>query len=270
MSDPKRQHWVPMLYLREFATPETAGKDDPDVWLFHKDEGDPFKTSISNVAVQSFLYSTVSEANVRDFAAENKLCDLENVIGPLWKRFAQEFVNLDDTIIRKGIGLFVATLFHRNPQRINDHVELSNQISERRHSGSEINEDTDRETHKDAFVHSLFKESGPTAEGLIKNRWAVIVSDTPVFATSDNPVMVLHDDLLLRGLGFFGGDILVPISPTRMMMLDDRHREGSNYYKLHVETLGAFHGIVLRYALRFMISSRPSDEVLMELDTLSG
>ena len=32
MSDPKRQHWVPTLYLREFATPETDGEDDPDVW----------------------------------------------------------------------------------------------------------------------------------------------------------------------------------------------------------------------------------------------
>jgi hypothetical protein len=246
-----------------------VGKHDPDVWLFHKDEGDPFRTSISNVAVQSLLYSTVSEANARDFTAENKLRDLENAIGPLWKRFANEFVNLDDTIVRKGIGLFVATLFHRNPQRINDHVELSDQISDRRHSRSGIKEYKNRETHKKGFVHTLFQESGPTAEELIKKRWAVIVSDTPVFATSDNPVMVLHDDLLLRGLGFFGGDILVPISPTRMMMLDDRPREGSNYYELQVETLGAFHGIVFRYALRFLISSRPSDEVLAELDALA-
>lgn len=97
----------------------------------------------------------------------------------------------------------------------------------------------------------------------------MIASDRPVFATSDNPVMVLHEDLLLRGLGSFGGGILIPISPTRMMMLDDRYDEGNHYYKLHLETLGAFHGIVLRYALRFMISSRPSDEVLVELNALA-
>ncbi len=135
--------------------------------------------------------------------------------------------------------------------------------------GAVVQRRTTRETHKDGFVYTLLSESGPTAEELIKKRWAVIVSDAPVFATSDNPVMVLHEDLLLRGLGFFGGDILVPISPTRMMMLDDRHNEGNHYYRLHIETLGAFHGIVLRYALRFLISSRPSDEVLSELVALS-
>jgi hypothetical protein len=269
MSDPKRQHWVPMLYLREFATPETDGENDPDVWLFHKDDGDPFKTSISNVAVQSFFYSTLSEAAGRDFNAEHKLRDLENAVGPVWKRFAKQFVDLDDTVVRKGIGLFIATLFHRNPQRIDDHVELTNQLTEPGRSESVAQPETTRGTHKDGFVHTLLTESGPTAEELIKKRWAVIVSDAPVFATSDNPVMVLHEDLFLRGLGFFGADILVPISPTRMMILDDRHNEGNHYYKLHIETLGAFHGIVLRYALRFMISSRPSDEILAELNTLT-
>lgn len=161
MSDPKCQHWVPMLYLREFATPETGGEEDPDVWLFHKDEGDPFKTSISNVAVQSFLYSVVSEANARDFTAESKLRDLENAIGPLWKRFAREFVNLNDTTVRKGIGLFVATLFHRNPQRIDDHVKLSNQLTAPRRVRSEPNQVRDRETHKDGFVNTLLKSRDP-------------------------------------------------------------------------------------------------------------
>jgi len=77
--------------------------------------------------------------------------------------------------------------------------------------------------------------------------------------------MVMHEDLLLSSLGFFGGTIMVPISPTRMMVLDDNHNEGNNYYKLQRETLGAFHGIVLRHAIRFLISSRHSDETLMEM-----
>ena len=68
-----------MLYLRSFATPDTAGEKDPDVWLFHKNEGDPFRTSISNVAVEAFLYSPISAtgerilkliANFRDLRAQ--------------------------------------------------------------------------------------------------------------------------------------------------------------------------------------------------------
>lgn len=81
--------------------------------------------------------------------------------------------------------------------------------------------------------------------------------------------MVMHEDLLLRNLGFFGGTILVPVSPIRMMIIDDNHEEGNNYYKLQPETLGAFHAVVLRHALRFLISSQHSDEVLLEIADVS-
>ncbi|HKO61190.1 MAG TPA: DUF4238 domain-containing protein [Pyrinomonadaceae bacterium] len=279
MSDPKRQHWVPRLYLRGFATPDTAGQEDPDVWLFHKEEGDPFRTSISNVAAGSFLYSSRSETGERDFTVEKRLGELENTIAPLWRKFANGFVSLEDPTLRKGIGLFISTLFHRNPQRIDDHLTFLDKLkpqtgtteAQANPETTELNT-TRRKVRKgltDGFVHTLLSESGPTAEQLIKKRWAVVVAKEPVFATCDNPVMVLHDDSRLRGLGFFGGDILVPVSLTRMMMLDDKHSEGNNYYELYGETLGAFHGITLRYALRFLISSRPSDELLSELVTLS-
>lgn len=272
MTNPRRQHWVPRLYLREFATPDTVGQDNPDVWLFHKDEGDPFRTSISNVASSSFLYSTVSDSGERDFTVESKLSDLESTIAPIWKQLANDFISLEDSTIRKGVGLFVATLFHRNPQRIDDHVALTEaktHVKKERIDKTDSDMPKPREALKDQFVHTLLKESRPTAEELISKRWAVIVADQPVFATSDNPVMVLHDDRLLRGLGFFDGDIMVPVSPTRMIMMDDRHNEGNNYYKLHKETVGALHGITFRYALRFLISSRPSDEVLSELVALT-
>lgn len=121
MNKPRRQHWVPRLYLRAFATPDTVGEEDPDVWLFHKDEGDPFRTSISNVAATSFLYSHRTTSGERDFDVEDRLSSLESSLAPLWRRLADEFVDLEDSIVRKGIGLFLATLFHRNPQRVDDH-----------------------------------------------------------------------------------------------------------------------------------------------------
>jgi len=279
VSNPKRQHWVPKLYLRGFATPDTAGKDDPDVWLFHKEDGDPFRTSISNVAAGSFLYSSRSETGERDFDVEKRLGELENTIAPLWRKFANGFVSLEDLTLRKGISLFISTLFHRNPQRIDDHLtfldKLKPQTGVTEARASRVTNEPNKTRRKvregltDGFVHTLLSESGPTAEQLIKKRWAVMVAKKPLFATCDNPVMVLHDDSTLRGLGFFGGDILVPVSPTRMMILDDKHSEGNNYYELHPETLGALHGITLRYSLRFLISSRPSDEVLSELVALS-
>jgi len=57
MTLPKQQHWVPRFYLRFFATPETAGGDEPQVWLLSKDEGGPVLTNIKKVATQRYLYS---------------------------------------------------------------------------------------------------------------------------------------------------------------------------------------------------------------------
>src|SRR6267142_7057744 len=168
MNNPKRQHWVPRLYLRSFATPDTVGADDPDVWLFHKDKGDPFRTSISNVAVELFLYSSRTANGERDFDVENRLRDLEGVIAPLWRRFAQEFVDLEDSVVRKGVGLFLATLFHRNPQRIDDHSSLIETLKSSDSkpgepagpseggTASELSKKA-REELKDGFVHTLLK-----------------------------------------------------------------------------------------------------------------
>jgi hypothetical protein len=274
MSKPRRQHWVPRIYLRSFATPDTIGKENPDVWLFHKEAGDPFRTSISNVAAESFLYSPQTANGERDFGIEDQLANLESSIAPLWRRFANEFVDLKNPIVRKGLGLFLSTLFHRNPQRIDDHAKILSEIK----SGSKQDFRTVakdnlhksiREKFKSEFVQTLLTESIPTAEQIMKKRWAVVVSNEPVFATSDHPFMVMHEDLLLRNLGFFGGTILVPVSPIRMMIIDDNHAEGNNYYELQRDTLGAFHAVVLRQALRFLISSCASDEVLCEIAKVS-
>jgi hypothetical protein len=285
MNHARRQHWNPRLYLRSFATPDTAGKDDPDVWLFHKDEGDPFRTSISNVAVEIFLYSPKLENGQRNFKADSRLQTLESTIAPLWKELAEGRVELDDPVVRKGIGLFLATLFHRNPQRMDDQRVLLSEVIRRYEESADVrkrissqeyeklinanNAYDNREELKDSFVAHLLNVSRPMAEQLISKRWAVLVAEEPLFATSDQPFIVLHEDIFLRSIGFFAGSIMIPISPTRVMFLDDSHEEGNGYYALQPETIGAFHGIVLHHAIRFMISSRPSDEVLAELVELA-
>ena len=65
MKLPKQQHWVPRFYLRFFATPETAGGDEPQVWLLSKDEGDPILANVKKVAAQRYLYSPRDERGSR-------------------------------------------------------------------------------------------------------------------------------------------------------------------------------------------------------------
>ncbi len=171
MNQARRQHWTPRLYLRSFATPDTAGRDDPDVWLFHKDDGDPFRTSISNVAVEIFLYSPKSQNGQRNFEADSKLQMLESTIAPLWKELAEDRVDLKDPVVRKGIGLFLATLFHRNPQRMDDQRVLLAEVIRRYEWSADVckrisyqeyeqlinarNAYDNREELKEAFVEHL-------------------------------------------------------------------------------------------------------------------
>lgn len=73
MNKPKRQHWVPCFYLRHFATPDTKETDNPLVWVFSKDSGDPFLTSIKIVAAQTYLDSPRNHAGQLDWTVEKRL-----------------------------------------------------------------------------------------------------------------------------------------------------------------------------------------------------
>lgn len=87
MNFPRRQHWVPRLYLRAFSELDPAGGHR--VWCIPKEDGDPFRTSIDNVAVQNWLYSPKDGAGIRSGEVEHLLSNLESAIAPLWRVFCQ-------------------------------------------------------------------------------------------------------------------------------------------------------------------------------------
>ena len=61
------------------------------------------------------------------------------------------------------------------------------------------------------------------AETLVKRRWGVIVSDVPVFLTSDCPVVLCRGICQQSNFGYEtpGTRILFPFSPTRLLIIDD-------------------------------------------------
>jgi Protein of unknown function (DUF4238) len=280
MTKPKRQHWVPRLYLSSFATPETADLEDPYIWCFHKEAGEPFCTSIKNVAAETYLYSPLGQDGARSWEMEDKLAGLESAISPLWRALADDFVDLGHETSRKGIALFVATLFLRNPQRLEDHRHLQNEVLVRLKdleptkpplptlqeqpqpaTNAGTNADTDL-VLRHGFVDHIRASGRRLAEQLMAKRWAVIYSEEPSFATSDNPLMVTHEDQTLRGLDSLRGTLILPVSPTRVLMLDDSAEPPNAYYKANPYTPGACNGLSMRHSLRFLLSSVQSDQIL--------
>src|SRR5829696_7166700 len=101
MSKPKRQHWVPRMYLRAFASSETAGTEYPEVWCFGKDGRDPFRASIKHVTVQEHLYSPSETGGIRSYETEMRLGELERIVSPLWQAFTEDRLDFEHPPFRK-------------------------------------------------------------------------------------------------------------------------------------------------------------------------
>lgn len=296
-SNPINQHWVPKFYLTYFATPETRDSDNPQVWIFSKrhEDGDEQLTNVRNVCAKRYLYSPVQEDGLRSWDLEKQLGEVETLLSTRWREFAEGFVALDDEHIRMGLSLFVAIMHMRNPA-VREYVEtLHRKIVEsyrdapRRPDGTpdveevEINgqvhpiETSDwhaystwgKQDHDRFFAEMIRHETGYIAKLLMKKRWSVVLAKADTFITTDKPVGMHHQTLENFGFATPGVKVTFPLSPRRMLVMDDLHHEPANqYYALNEGVAGAFNMTTWRTGSRFMITGRPLAEVLAECVSL--
>jgi hypothetical protein len=78
--------------------------------------------------------------------------------------------------------------------------------------------------------------------------------------------VVQHPTKTNSGLRTPGVVVSFPISPKRMLVMDDRHHEPANqYYPLQASGAGAINYHLWRNGSRFMITGRSVHEVLAEI-----
>jgi len=285
MNRPVNQHWVPQFYLKYFATVETKETKNSQVWIFskNKDDGDPVLTNVKNVCGKRYLYSPCAGDGQRDWGLEDKLSDLESMLAPIWPSLAEGYVDLKNQSIRKALSLFVAALCLRHPdtsEQCKDIYRHLMHIYDRAPkdldgipdieyieiSGEKYRFDTrdwddyknwkDNDHHK-FFVDSVHSHTIEMATIFLKKRWSIIVSDTPSFITSDKPVSKEHLREEKFGFGTKGTIITFPLSPTRLLIMDDMHEQPSGeYYPISAEGPGIYNFLIWRSASRFMVSPR--------------
>jgi Protein of unknown function (DUF4238) len=91
-----------------------------------------------------------------------------------------------------------------------------------------------------------------------KVRWALIFSEETVFITSDNPVMITHPSLKFRGLKNPESTVSFPLSPTHILIMDNRHGEPDfQYYPLRQDP-GSPNCLIWRNAIEHMFAPRHS------------
>ncbi|EGR2186190.1 DUF4238 domain-containing protein, partial [Vibrio parahaemolyticus] len=284
---PKKQHWVPRFYLKSFTI---DGKGDL-AWCFPKKSGDAFKSNIRDIASTKYLYSPENSDGDRSWDTEDKLAGIESTLSKAWNQIAHDFIDLNNDTYRKALSLFMATLVYRNPSMLPVYKKIRTELQESiyslgfdcnglpnvthyvdnngevieidRSDWNEFNDVSDINNHH-FFVDTILKETGFLARLLMRKRWSVIVSDNPVFVTSDTPVTKFNQHCETFGYETKGTVINFPLSPTRCLVLDDLHHEKDGcYYSLNHR--GAANSLTWTQCNKYIITGRDPDKVFEEI-----
>jgi hypothetical protein len=282
MQKKKKNHFVPQSYLRPFA----ADAKHEKIWVLSKDDGPAKLKPIEKVAVRFYLYAPANERGIRDYAFEDKLASLEQMFGLAgWEAISAGYVDLSTETMRKTLGLLTAVMILRNPRNFEDwQVQHKRQIAlyaglpslpdeiEMKGTVYEIDKDSwpaFRDASPDDLKRMWLENAGSSAwlaEILMKMRWGMFTSERPVFITTDNPVSISHPSL--RNMGLSNPDTIVtfPLSPTRVLFMDNRRHEPDSQYYESSDT-ATLNGIHWRNALSNMFCHRDPIEVCGEMLT---
>ena len=277
----RRCHWVAQSYLKAFAA--DAGKKR--IWRFSRNEGEPELRRIDKVAVKFHLYAPIGPDGRRDDGLEKKLADLENWFGdPVWKAVCTDFPDFSWEPLRKMVALLVAVTWLRTPRQFEfwknvhrqftdffsqhdslpDVVELNGRRVNLDHSSWPAYRDATEDHMKQAW-NDWLGQSAEVAKMFMEMRWAILVSDRPVFITSDNPVLVGDTLGPHRGLKHPETMVTFPLSPTRVLMMDNRHSEpDAQFYPLKHDPAST-NMLIWRNAIEHMFSPRNPNEVCAEM-----
>lgn len=282
----KRCHWVAQSYLKAFAAEENGQQ----IWRLSRNVGEPELKRIDKVAVKFHLYAPMGADGRRDDALEKKLADLECWFGePMWKAVCNDFPDFSWKPLRKMVALLAAVTWLRTPQQFEfwksmhqqfadffahcdslpDAVTINDRRMELDHSSWPAYRNATEEDMKRAW-NQWPGQAADIATMFLEMRWAILVSEKPVFITSDNPVLVGDTLGPHRGLKHPDAIVTFPLSPTRVLMMDNRHREpDAQFYPLKHDP-SSTNMLIWRNAIEHMFSPRKPDEICAEMIANAG
>ena len=121
------------------------------------------------------------------------------------------------------------------------------------------------ENTQSAFVNMMPDQVELISEILVSRRWGIVFSETPVFVTSDYPVVLYRGTSPKASFGFAtpGTMIFFPVSPTRTVVIDDSWQYDFAHYKL--TNPDAFNKIITEAAVRFVYADKESHDLSQKI-----
>lgn len=264
MAAPNRnQHWVPQFYLRYFATPETRDSASPKIWAFPIHAGEEFVTSPRNVAAKRDLYSFCTGK------VDEELAALEGTLRQYWPTLTEKQYPID-LGFRRGISLFIATLYMRHPATLDrqrrfattmkNALALPPQDTSGHMSTASVTirgetyaidpvelEEFRASTDEDIKANwgtMILSTSGWLAQQLVELPWTVLVRDEPAFITTDQPVTLINSNRDNTPILHPDTVIYFPLSTTKLVVINqNRHRNS------HIVQIARGHEAVFNYIL---------------------
>jgi hypothetical protein len=267
----KHQHWVPQFYLNYFATPETRGTKGQQVWIVDKANGDREGklTAVRNVCGKRYLYSPEDVNGQRDWSLDDKLNGIESDLGMIWPTLCGETPALTAPKLREALALFVAVTHLRN---IEVYKLIDRAIEQRTKLYGELPEERIKPGGPDPtdagrfFVQMLDQQTQKMTATFFEKSWSIAVAEEDTFITSDRPVGFVHRTHRSPGPGTEGALALFPISPRRLLVMDNlSSHPWKGYARLPPADAGLFNSALWRSAVRFAITGRPVRDVLAEI-----
>lgn len=282
MSEPVRQHWVPRVYLRNFATPESIDTSSPKVNVYDLGSKRPFCTSIDKVLVQKHLYTLGSDSDSPLYVVEKTLAKIEGWSKPCIEAYSKGqtiHTNLKSKYIA---AVFFATLLMRNPHMLevqeNGFSDLrssenscfkstvSNLIdNENKEDLGELSDwfsELDQEEKHIVFVRSIIDTATSLAQDLMQKKWCLLRSADGCFVTSDNPVVVFHPKISPYGICTTGVHIHIAITPRILLLLGcEVSLDENQVYDVPQEFVEHMNYLTISKAERFIISPFVFDDL---------
>jgi hypothetical protein len=204
--------------------------------------------------------------------------------GPFWNSVTTGYIDLCDNTTRKALSLLVVVMYLRNPSHLEQMHALHRQMVDRFAEFPDLPDAVEIA----GKTYELDKDSWPSysnaseddikrmwldhvgsatwlAKILMRMRWAILISEEPTFITTDNPVVTLHPSLQFRGIKNAEISVVFPLSPTRVLHIDNRMTEPDGQYYPLRGSPGSLNGLLWRYAINAMFSSRHTDHVCAEI-----
>lgn len=287
----RNQHYIPRFYLKEFATNETYGKKgNEQVYIYDKKTEKSEIRNIKKIAKENYLYSPKDSNGNRSMYMENKLGEIENLVSLIWNDFSNDFINLENYNIKKVMALFLSSLILRHPNNLERNENSSNFLINEiiKHNppnnkkvafivnGKEylfdISELTKKVTEYEKsifFVENIDYFMNEFSEIFMKKKWSIIISEEKKFITSDNPIIIHNNLTNIFGLNTQGTIILFPISPKRLLQLEDYtdvdEKREVTYHPINEEHHSLYNHIIWNSSDKHILANKIFEDIINEI-----